>query len=63
MYIQQKLSPAPSDNAQAKMMQFLPVIFTLMMASFASGLIIYWTWSNVLSIMQQKYIMKKVGVE
>lgn len=63
MYIQQKLSPAPSDKTQAKMMQFLPVIFTLMMASFASGLIIYWTWSNVLSILQQKYIMKKVGVE
>ena len=63
MYIQQKLSPAPTDKSQAKMMQFLPVIFTLMMASFASGLIIYWTWSNVLSILQQKYIMKKVGVE
>lgn len=63
MYVQQKLSPTPTtDNAQAKMMQFLPVIFTLMMASFASGLIIYWTWSNVLSIIQQKYIMKKVGV-
>ncbi len=63
MYIQQKLSPAPADQTQAKMMQFLPVIFTLMMASFASGLIIYWTWSNILSILQQKYIMKKVGVE
>ena len=63
MYIQQKLSPAPADKTQAKVMQFLPVIFTLMMASFASGLIIYWTWSNILSIFQQKYIMKKVGVE
>lgn len=63
MYMQQKLSPAPADQTQAKVLQFLPVIFTLMMASFASGLIIYWTWSNVLSILQQKYIMKKVGVE
>ena len=63
MYIQQKLSPAPTDKTQAKVMQFLPVVFTLMMASFASGLIIYWTWSNILSIFQQKYIMKKVGVE
>lgn len=63
MYVQQKLSPAPADKTQAKVMQFLPVIFTLMMASFASGLIIYWTWSNILSIAQQKYIMKKIGAE
>lgn len=63
MYIQQKLSPAPADKTQAKVMLLLPVIFTLMMGSFASGLIIYWTWSNILSIFQQKYIMKKVGVE
>ena len=63
MYVQQKLSPAPADNTQAKVMLFLPVIFTLMMGSFASGLIIYWTWSNILSIFQQKYIMKKVGVK
>ncbi len=63
MYMQQKLSPAPADKTQAKIMMFLPVIFTLMMASFASGLIIYWTWSNILSIFQQKYIMRKVGVE
>ena len=63
MYVQQKLSPAPADKTQARVMQFLPIIFTLMMASFASGLIIYWTWSNILSIFQQKYIMKKVGVE
>ena len=63
MYVQQKLSPAPNDKTQAKVMLFLPLIFTLMMASFASGLIIYWTWSNILSIAQQKYIMKKVGVD
>lgn len=63
MYVQQKLSPAPADKTQAKVMLFLPVIFTLMMGSFASGLIIYWTWSNILSIFQQKYIMKKVGVK
>lgn len=63
MYIQQKLSPAPADQTQARVMQFLPIVFTLMMASFASGLIIYWTWSNILSILQQKYIMKKVGAE
>ena len=62
MYIQQKLNPAPTDKAQANMFKWMPVIFTFMLGSFASGLVIYWTWSNVLSIAQQKYIMKKVGV-
>lgn len=62
MYIQQKLSPAPNDKTQARMMQFLPIIFTFMLGGFAAGLVIYWTWSNLLSIIQQKYIMKKVGV-
>jgi YidC/Oxa1 family membrane protein insertase len=43
-------------------MNMMPIIFTFMMGNFASGLVIYWTWSNILSIAQQKYIMKKVGV-
>ena len=62
MYVQQKLNPAPTDQTQANMFKWMPVIFTFMLGSFASGLVIYWTWSNVLSIAQQKYIMKKVGV-
>ena len=62
MYIQQKLNPAPADKTQANMMKALPIVFTFMLGQFASGLVIYWTWSNVLSIAQQKYIMKKVGV-
>ena len=62
MYIQQKLNPAPADKAQASVFKWMPVIFTFMLGSFASGLVIYWTWSNVLSIAQQRYIMKKVGV-
>ena len=62
MYVQQKLNPAPTDKTQANMFKWMPVIFTFMLGSFASGLVIYWTWSNVLSIAQQKYIMKKVGV-
>ncbi len=62
MYVQQKLNPAPADVAQAKMLQWMPVIFTFMLGNFAAGLVIYWTWSNILSIAQQKYIMKKVGV-
>lgn len=62
MYVQQKLNPAPTDKTQANIFKWMPVIFTFMLGSFASGLVIYWTWSNVLSIAQQKYIMKKVGV-
>lgn len=62
MWIQQKLNPAPSDKAQANMFKMMPIIFMFMMGHFASGLVIYWTWSNILSIAQQKYIMKKVGV-
>ncbi|RAU23887.1 membrane protein insertase YidC [Paramagnetospirillum kuznetsovii] len=59
MYLQQKLNPQPTDPVQAKMMQFLPLIFTFMLANFASGLVIYWAWSNTLSILQQWVIMKK----
>lgn len=62
MWIQQKLNPAPQDKAQENIFKFMPVIFTFMMGNLASGLIIYWTWSNILSIFQQKYILKKVGV-
>lgn len=53
MYLQQKMNPAPSDPVQAKMMKFLPIIFTFLFASFPAGLIIYWTWNNILSILQQ----------
>jgi YidC/Oxa1 family membrane protein insertase len=60
MYLQQKLNPQPTDPVQAKMMQFLPVIFTFLLANFASGLVIYWAWSNALSILQQWVIMRKV---
>ena len=62
MYIQQKLNPTPTnDQAQANMFKLMPLLFTFMMGQFAAGLVIYWTWSNLLSIAQQKYIMKKVG--
>jgi len=62
MYLQQKLSPKPANKDQARMLTLMPVIFTFMLGHFASGLVIYWTLSNVLSIIQQKAIMKKVGV-
>lgn len=61
MWVQQKLNPAPADQTQANMFKLMPIIFTFMLGNFAAGLVIYWTWSNVLSIAQQKYIMKKVG--
>ena len=63
MWALQSLSPPPPDPTQRMMMQYLPVIFTIIFAGFAAGLVIYWTWSNVLSIAQQWYIMRKNGVE
>ena len=62
MYLQQKLSPKPANKDQARMFALMPIIFTFMLGHFASGLVIYWTLSNILSIIQQKAIMKKVGV-
>ncbi|PKU26215.1 membrane protein insertase YidC [Telmatospirillum siberiense] len=59
MYLQQKLNPAPADPIQAKMFTFLPIIFTFMLASFPAGLVIYWAWSNTLSIAQQWLIMRR----
>jgi len=62
MFLQQKLNPAPQDPVQAKVMSFLPLVFTFILAQFAVGLVIYWTWNNVLSIAQQWVIMKRMGV-
>ncbi len=58
MWLLQKMSPAPPDPTQAKIMQFLPIIFTFMLAKFAAGLVIYWAFSNVLSILQQYVLLK-----
>lgn len=63
MWFQQKLNPAPANKDQARMFAMMPFIFTLMLGHFASGLVIYWTLSNILSIMQQKAIMRKNGVK
>ena len=63
MYIQQKLNPKPANKDQARMFALMPLLFMFMLGHFASGLVIYWTLSNILSIMQQKVIMKKVGVD
>lgn len=63
MWAQQKLNPQPTDPVQAKMMNFLPIIFTFLLANFAAGLVIYWAWSNTLSILQQWVIMRKAGAK
>jgi YidC/Oxa1 family membrane protein insertase len=58
MFIQQKMSPPPGDPTQAKIMLFMPVIFTFMFLNFPSGLVIYWLVNNVLSIAQQGLLMR-----
>lgn len=60
MFLQQKLNPQPTDPVQAKMFTFLPLVFTFMLANFPAGLVIYWAWSNILSIGQQWLIMRQV---
>jgi YidC/Oxa1 family membrane protein insertase len=61
MFLQQKLNPQPPDPMQAKMFMILPVVFTFMLAPFAAGLVIYWSWNNLLSIAQQWVIMRRAG--
>ncbi len=61
MLIQQKMSPTTGDPAQAKMMMFLPIIFTVMFINFPSGLVLYWLTNNILSIAQQYRIKKRPG--
>jgi YidC/Oxa1 family membrane protein insertase len=58
MFVQQKMTPSPGDPTQAKMMMFLPLIFTFLFLNFASGLVLYWLVNNVLSIIQQYYTNK-----
>lgn len=59
MFLQQQMSPSVGDPTQAKMMKFMPVIFTVIFINFSSGLVLYWLINNVLSIAQQHYITKK----
>ena len=59
MFLQQKLNPPPPDPVQARLFQFMPIIFTFMLASFPAGLVIYWSWNNLLSIGQQWLIMRQ----
>lgn len=61
MFLQQKLNPAPPDPIQAKVFMFLPVIFTVILAGFPAGLVIYWTANNTLTIAQQWIIMRRTA--
>ena len=61
MWLQQRLNPTVPDPIQAKVFAWMPVIFTFMLASFPAGLVIYWSWNNILSIGQQWLIMRKSG--
>jgi YidC/Oxa1 family membrane protein insertase len=59
MFLQQKMSPPPGDPTQAKMMMFMPLIFTVIFINFPAGLVLYWLTNNIFSIAQQYYIQKK----
>jgi YidC/Oxa1 family membrane protein insertase len=58
MFLQMKMNPPPPDPVQARLFQFMPILFTFMMASFPAGLIIYWSWNNILSVGQQYLIQR-----
>jgi len=62
-WLQMKMNPAPADPVQARMFAFMPIVFTMMLAQFPVGLVIYYTWSNLLSLAQQYFIMRRQGVE
>ncbi|MEZ5669780.1 MAG: membrane protein insertase YidC [Alphaproteobacteria bacterium] len=61
MWAQQQLNPAPPDPVQAKIFGFLPIVFTFFLASFPAGLVLYWTCNNILSLLQQYVIMRRMG--
>jgi len=63
MWVQQKLNPAPTDPIQAKIFAFFPIFLTVILASFPSGLVVYWTVNNILTITQQWVIMKKTKIK
>ncbi len=63
MWLQMQLNPQQPDPTQQMIFNWMPVMFTFMLGGFASGLVIYWAWNNVLSLIQQYYIMKKQGTD
>ena len=63
MWLQMKLNPPPPDPTQKMIFDWMPLIFTFMLASFSAGLVIYWAWNNTLSVIQQSVIMNKHGAK
>ncbi len=63
MWVQMQLNPQQPDPMQQKIFNWMPVMFTFLLANFAVGLVIYWAWNNVLSVLQQYTIMRKNGAE
>lgn len=63
LFLQQRLSPPPTDAMQKQIMGMMPFVMTFILSKFPAGLVIYWTWSNTLSIIQQSVLMKSMGVK
>jgi YidC/Oxa1 family membrane protein insertase len=63
MFIQMKVNPEPADPVQKQVFTWMPILFTFTLGTFASGLVIYWSWNNSLSVIQQTTIMKRAGVK
>ncbi len=63
MFLQMRMNPTPPDPTQAMIFNWMPVVFTFMLATFPAGLVIYWAWNNTLTILQQGLIMKRQGVD
>lgn len=63
MWVQMKMNPTPPDPTQAMVFNWMPVFFTILLASFPAGLVIYWAWNNFLSVLQQYVIMRRQGVK
>ncbi|MCO6389912.1 membrane protein insertase YidC [Aliihoeflea aestuarii] len=63
MFLQMRMNPTPPDPTQAMIFNWMPVVFTFMLATFPAGLVIYWAWNNTLSVLQQGLIMKRQGAK
>jgi YidC/Oxa1 family membrane protein insertase len=63
MFVQMKLNPPPPDPTQKMIFDWMPLLFTFMLAGFSAGLVIYWAWNNTLSVIQQAFIMRRHGVK
>jgi YidC/Oxa1 family membrane protein insertase len=63
MWVQMRLNPTPPDPIQQQVFTYMPIVFTFMLAHFPAGLVLYWTWNNILSFSQQAYIMKRQGAD